>query len=381
MRRALPLPSQLAVAALSAALCLAPARSEAGETNSRLGAALEQLRALLGGTPAPAAPPVPKAAETRRQAPSSYGEASTGIAILLDELGPKVWHVAPGSPAAGEDIKAGDRLTEIDGRPAASLDRATVVSRLRGAPGTVVKLTLERGEPDEDGTTTVSVAVTRLLLPRPNGPTPSEMTPPDAIAEMLASNRQLQALVFGLALSEASPGLQQALRLQAKNLAAPFPFAYYGGKTKRGRTGAQAEAEAGHRLATTSLAQAQAILDGLERLDWGEVEAIQRRAPLSGTWLASLAVQVQAANLRRAVSEFGKLTALQMAQQATRGARDDHHWTPWPYQKLLEGEAPRNARLTRAIEEALTVQAAAPAYRDAADLLAAASAFRHPPTR
>jgi C-terminal processing protease CtpA/Prc len=72
---------------------------------------------------------------------------------------------AVGAVAAGADralqdrVKPGDRLRSVDGRPVAGLSLMQIVERLRGKPGDVKRLELEReGKPYE-----VRARVTRLM--------------------------------------------------------------------------------------------------------------------------------------------------------------------------------------------------------------------------
>jgi carboxyl-terminal processing protease len=54
----------------------------------------------------------------------------------------------PGSPAARESLRAGDRITAIDGRATDGMKMTDVIKWMRGLPGTEVRLTIDRdGEP------------------------------------------------------------------------------------------------------------------------------------------------------------------------------------------------------------------------------------------
>jgi predicted aspartyl protease len=65
-------------------------------------------------------------------------------AIKADGPDFRVIHVAPNTPAAGAGIKVGDVITQIDGRPAASIGQAQFGDLMRGPDGTAVHLTLIR---------------------------------------------------------------------------------------------------------------------------------------------------------------------------------------------------------------------------------------------
>jgi carboxyl-terminal processing protease len=69
-----------------------------------------------------------------------------GIGVELSYDDDRITVLAPidGSPAAAVGIAAGDVLLEIDGTAVADLPMETVVSRLRGAPGSTVTLELAR---------------------------------------------------------------------------------------------------------------------------------------------------------------------------------------------------------------------------------------------
>jgi carboxyl-terminal processing protease len=85
--------------------------------------------------------------EFRQVEPSERG--GLGLEIRLRDG--RLTVVAPieGGPAARAGIRAGDRLVAIDGAPTAGLSLVQVVQRLRGAIGTEVALTLQRGDAEE----------------------------------------------------------------------------------------------------------------------------------------------------------------------------------------------------------------------------------------
>ena len=66
--------------------------------------------------------------------------------------------VVPGNPAALAGLRAGDRIVSIDGEEIAGLSLADAIQRLRGDPGTVVGVTVERGGE------TLDVPITRAAI-------------------------------------------------------------------------------------------------------------------------------------------------------------------------------------------------------------------------
>lgn len=75
-----------------------------------------------------------------------------GIGVLVDlhEGFPIVISPIEGSPAWSEGVLPGDIITQVDGRPTFGLGIPEVSSRLRGEPGSSVKVTIVReGDPDD----------------------------------------------------------------------------------------------------------------------------------------------------------------------------------------------------------------------------------------
>ncbi|MBI2790013.1 MAG: S41 family peptidase [Elusimicrobia bacterium] len=72
----------------------------------------------------------------------------------------------PGSPAYRLGVLPNDRVVEIDGAPTKDMGMADALRTLRGAPGTKVKLKLERGPDDgaEGDWKAVTVEITRELV-------------------------------------------------------------------------------------------------------------------------------------------------------------------------------------------------------------------------
>jgi membrane-associated protease RseP (regulator of RpoE activity) len=96
---------------------------------------------------------------------AAFGESTiewkTGFqAVKAGDNGFRVVTVQPDTPAANAGIRAGDLITVIDGRPAASVGQAEFGGLTRRADGTIVRLEINR-----DGTRH-SIAVTlKELLP------------------------------------------------------------------------------------------------------------------------------------------------------------------------------------------------------------------------
>jgi C-terminal peptidase prc len=88
-------------------------------------------------------------AEYQKQTVTNRGEfAGLGIEITLADGRPKVVSPIDDAPAARAGLKPGDILLRIDGTPTDGLSLEDVVSRLRGAAGSAVKLTVLRAGRD-----------------------------------------------------------------------------------------------------------------------------------------------------------------------------------------------------------------------------------------
>ena len=87
-----------------------------------------------------------------------------GVGLYLGRADDGVLVIEPfvGSPAHAAGIMAGDLIVAIDGADAVTLDEDSVVSRLRGSPGTDVRVSLVRGDIE-----TLEVTVTRQLIEVP----------------------------------------------------------------------------------------------------------------------------------------------------------------------------------------------------------------------
>lgn len=87
-----------------------------------------------------------------------------GVGLYLGRDDDSVLVIEPfvGSPAHAAGIMAGDLIVAIDGTDARGLDEDGVVSRLRGSPGTDVRVSLVRA-----GSETLEVTVTRQLIEVP----------------------------------------------------------------------------------------------------------------------------------------------------------------------------------------------------------------------
>ncbi|MGH7329726.1 MAG: PDZ domain-containing protein, partial [Polyangiaceae bacterium] len=80
----------------------------------------------------------------------------SGIGANLRTVGSGITFagILPGNPAAGVGLQPGDRIVRIDGAEIAGLSLADAIQELRGDPGTVVGLTVERGGETLDVTIT-----------------------------------------------------------------------------------------------------------------------------------------------------------------------------------------------------------------------------------
>ncbi len=69
-----------------------------------------------------------------------------GVGVEIDARGDYLTVIAPieGSPAARAGVRAGDEILSIDGRDARGLDVDEAVRRMRGAPGTHVRVVIQR---------------------------------------------------------------------------------------------------------------------------------------------------------------------------------------------------------------------------------------------
>jgi len=94
----------------------------------------------------------------RTQTEGNYG--GLGLTVTLDEGVVKVIAPTDDTPAARAGIKAGDYITHIDGKLiyGSSLDEA--VDKMRGAPGTSIKLTIARQGRDEP----LDLTLTRAII-------------------------------------------------------------------------------------------------------------------------------------------------------------------------------------------------------------------------
>jgi len=90
----------------------------------------------------------------------SEGEfAGIGAEITRDESYPKVISPIDNTPAARAGLKPGDVILKIDGKLTDGMSLKEVVDRLRGEPGTDVKITIAR-----TGAKTFDVTITRAVI-------------------------------------------------------------------------------------------------------------------------------------------------------------------------------------------------------------------------
>ena len=75
-----------------------------------------------------------------------------GLQVTQEDGIVKVESPMDGTPAARANIKSGDLITHIDGQPVVGIPLNDAIAKMRGAPGTPIKLTMrhsEKGEPFE----------------------------------------------------------------------------------------------------------------------------------------------------------------------------------------------------------------------------------------
>jgi carboxyl-terminal processing protease len=99
-------------------------------------------------------------ASERSEATGVFG----GLGMELEQRDGAVRVIAPtpDGPAARAGIKAGDLIVKLDDEPLTGLPLSEAVTRMRGAPGTPVTLTLRRTQPEEE----VTIALTREVIRR-----------------------------------------------------------------------------------------------------------------------------------------------------------------------------------------------------------------------
>jgi carboxyl-terminal processing protease len=78
--------------------------------------------------------------------PDANGEVGIGAALTLVKGEVKVISPRDGSPAAETGVQPGDLILAIDKEPTFEMTLPEVEQKLRGLPGTTVKLTLQRGD-------------------------------------------------------------------------------------------------------------------------------------------------------------------------------------------------------------------------------------------
>lgn len=89
--------------------------------------------------------------------------AGAGIEIDVHDGWLTVLTVFPGGPAAVAGLRPGDRFLSIDGVPARDLPIGEAVRRMRGEPGTQVRVTLRR----EDREDAIDLVLTRAVIDVP----------------------------------------------------------------------------------------------------------------------------------------------------------------------------------------------------------------------
>jgi carboxyl-terminal processing protease len=82
--------------------------------------------------------------------------SGVGMTVEQDPRGLKVLSVFDGSPAKAAGIVRGDVITAVDGRSIASVDSDLATARIRGKPGTKVRLRVTRPDGEDDRTLTLT---------------------------------------------------------------------------------------------------------------------------------------------------------------------------------------------------------------------------------
>ena len=90
--------------------------------------------------------------------PTQYSYVGIGVEVEATKDGIKISAVTENSAAEAVGIKAGDIITQIDGKDAENLSLSEVASVIRGEEGTQVKITVRRGDQ------TLSFDVTRARI-------------------------------------------------------------------------------------------------------------------------------------------------------------------------------------------------------------------------
>ncbi len=103
--------------------------------------------------------------------PSRIGGIGVMIEADATSQSVRVSYVVPGTPAERAGLQVGDVITAVNGTSTKGLDVAGVSSKLRGKPGTVVAVTVQR--------TGASVAVTKFSITR------EDVQPPTVVFRML----------------------------------------------------------------------------------------------------------------------------------------------------------------------------------------------------
>ncbi|UPT73074.1 MAG: S41 family peptidase [Elusimicrobiota bacterium] len=102
--------------------------------------------------------------EMKTETEGQFGGVGLRLTIKDDWL--TVQTPMPGSPAYRQGVLPNDRIVEIDGAPTKDMTMSDALRTLRGAPGSKVKLKVERG-PEEGGEgewKTIAVEITRELV-------------------------------------------------------------------------------------------------------------------------------------------------------------------------------------------------------------------------
>ncbi|MGH8778515.1 S41 family peptidase [Paraburkholderia sp.] len=141
----------------------------------------------------------------RLQEQLAGGFAGVGLTVGEEYGQIRVYAPIEDSPAARAGIHAGDIVSRIDGIPTQGLTVADAVKRMRGEPGTQVKLTVYRGSDDA----TRTITITRAFIHAPSAKSRVPMPGYGYIRVSTFDDRAIADLVTSLhALVAAKPRLK-----------------------------------------------------------------------------------------------------------------------------------------------------------------------------
>ena len=143
------------------------------------------------------------------------GDLGSGVGLMellsvdIDEINGGIVVVTPveRTPAAQAGLRTGDRIVMVDGLSVAELDLASLMSGLRGPPGSAVEMTVQRGDESR------SVSITRERL-----------APVDAVTARVLTVEGTRVAYLGLSLFTAAAS--EDLRAEIARMQAESPEAF-----------------------------------------------------------------------------------------------------------------------------------------------------------